>query len=68
MTTRTDSCYFLSTAAAEEGKELLTFPSAEEATETAEDKDLHNLERRKDRTLYLLAKKKRAQRAWQFRE
>ncbi|KAK9895626.1 hypothetical protein P389DRAFT_144820 [Cystobasidium minutum MCA 4210] len=49
-----------------EGKELLTYPSAEEVTETAEDKDLHNLERRKDRTLYLLAKKKRSQHVWQF--
>ena len=58
--------------AAEQGKELEAFPSAEEQGQTgkaddAADSDLHNLERRKDRTLYLLAKKKRSQHAWQFR-
>jgi hypothetical protein len=50
--------------AAEEGKEL-------EDTETAQnseaDKDLHSLERKRDRTLYFLAKKNREQHAWQFR-
>lgn len=55
-------------AAAEEGKELATYPSQDSVTEAKEDHDLHNLERRKDRTLYLLAKKKRSEHAWQFRK
>lgn len=55
-------------AAAQEGKELLTYPSEQDATETAQDEDLHNLERRKDRTLYLLAKKNRTKHTWQFRK
>ena len=58
--------------AAEQGKELEAFPSAEEQgqagkADNAADNDLHSLERRKDRTLYLLAKKKRSEHAWQFR-
>lgn len=57
-----------SSAASERGEELTEYASEESATETAEDKDLHNLERRKDRTLYLLAKKQRSNHSWQFRK
>lgn len=53
------------TEAAEKGKEL---DDADVPIDTSLDGDLHNLERKKDRTLYLLAKKDRKEHAWQFRK
>ena len=55
----------MTTEAAEEGKEL------EEAdvihVDEEIDADLHSSDRKKDRTLYLLAKKDRQEHSWQFR-